>query len=153
MSSSRLTNSHLLAFHLPYSCCKNSSISWFLPYLFRTVPQSYLRGYLLHLSTQYVLQIKHSSPLLSCAFFVQLIRFSSNLIPTSRGTCYHQFLNFGGLQYTPSCFSTFSAADVEFCFLSLLNQSSIILLHSFQVLFHHLHSSSLSPVSLLFLFL
>ena len=39
-----LINSNLLIFPLPGHCCKNSCISWLLPYLFWTVPQSYLRS-------------------------------------------------------------------------------------------------------------
>ena len=39
-----LINNHLLLFQLPGFCCKNSSISWLLPYLLGAVPQSYLRG-------------------------------------------------------------------------------------------------------------
>ena len=49
--------------------CKNSYIFWLFPYLFGTVPQSYLRGCIPGLSPQYVHQIKHNSQFLVCAFF------------------------------------------------------------------------------------
>ena len=48
---------------------KNSYIAWFHPYLFRTAPQSYLRGCILGLHPQYVHWVKHNSQLLGCAFF------------------------------------------------------------------------------------
>ena len=49
-----LINSNLTMFQLHEFFCKNSYISWFLPYLFRTVPRSYLRGCILGLHPQYV---------------------------------------------------------------------------------------------------
>ena len=66
MSSSLIDNS-LLMFHLPYSSCQNSYISYILVSL-TSLEQSLRTIYLLHLRLQYALQIKHSSQLLSCAF-------------------------------------------------------------------------------------
>ena len=53
----------------PGFCCKNTYIAWLLPFLFRTDPQSSLRGYLLGLSLQYVCQIKHKSLTFRFCFF------------------------------------------------------------------------------------
>ena len=47
---SNWTELNLLIFRPPGFCCINANISWFLPYLFRAVPQGYLRGCLLDLS-------------------------------------------------------------------------------------------------------
>ena len=44
-----LIRSNHLIFQLPGLCCKNSCISWLLPCLFRAVPYSSLRGYVLGL--------------------------------------------------------------------------------------------------------
>ena len=48
-----LINSNLLMFWPLGLCCKNSHIPWLLPSLFRSVPQSYLRGCLPGLSPQF----------------------------------------------------------------------------------------------------
>ena len=53
-----LINSKLLMFCPPDLCCKNSDISWFLPYFFGAVPQSYLRGWVLGFSPQFCLPNK-----------------------------------------------------------------------------------------------
>ena len=53
----------------PGFCCKNTYIAWLLPFLFRTDPQSSLRGYLLGLSLQYICQIKHNSLTFILCFF------------------------------------------------------------------------------------
>ena len=45
----------------PMVSCRNSYISWLLPYLFRAVPQSHLRGCVPDLSPQQVCQIKSNS--------------------------------------------------------------------------------------------
>ena len=74
-----LSNSNLLMFQLPGFCCQDSYISWFLPYLFRTIPQSYLRGSLLSLIPQCVRQVKHNPQLLDGAFFFQLIALTLTL--------------------------------------------------------------------------
>ena len=51
--------------------CKNSSMSWLIPYLFGAVPGSDLRGYFPGLSPQKICQIEHNSQLLDsvCVFF------------------------------------------------------------------------------------
>ena len=46
-------NSHLLMLQLPGLCYKNSDMCWLLPYLFRAVPWSYLRGCVSGLSPQF----------------------------------------------------------------------------------------------------
>ena len=61
-----LINSKLLMFQLPGLCCKNSSVSWLLTYLFGTVSSSW--DAMSRLNPQ-VCQIKDSSPLLGWAFF------------------------------------------------------------------------------------
>ena len=48
-----LVYSNLLMFRPPGLFCKNFYISWLLPYLFRTVPKSYLRVCILGLSPQF----------------------------------------------------------------------------------------------------
>ena len=52
---------------------QNSYTSWLLPhsapFLFRAVPQSYLRDCLLDLNLQHVCRIKHNYQLLGCEFF------------------------------------------------------------------------------------
>ena len=63
-----LINSNLLMFWLLVFVAKHP-ISWLLPYLFGTVPQSYLRGWLPGLSPQYVHWITHNSQLRLCIFF------------------------------------------------------------------------------------
>ena len=63
-----LINGHLLMFWPPDSCCKNC-IFWLLPYFFRAVPLSYMRGCLLGQSPQKVHGIKQNSQFLGCAFF------------------------------------------------------------------------------------
>ena len=66
-----LINSNLLMFQLPgFFFCKNSFVSWLLPYLFRAVHLSDLRGCLLGLSPQKVSQIKHNSQILGSLFFL-----------------------------------------------------------------------------------
>ena len=64
-----LINRNLLMFWLLALCCKNSYASWFLPRLFRAVPQSSLRGCIPGLSHRFVHWIEHNSQLLGCAFF------------------------------------------------------------------------------------
>ena len=60
----------------PFSSpCKNSFISWLLPYLFAAVAQSYLKSWLPGLSSQQVCWIKHNPQLLGCAFFPVNIEF------------------------------------------------------------------------------
>ena len=53
--------------------CKNSSMSWLIPYLFGAVPGSDLRGYFPGLRPQKICQIEHNSQLLDsvCVFFSQ----------------------------------------------------------------------------------
>ena len=69
MSVFSLINSNLLIFWLPDFCCENSCISWPLPYLFRAVPQSYLRDCLPGISPQQIFRIKRSFQILGYAFF------------------------------------------------------------------------------------
>ena len=64
-----LINSNLLIFLLPGLCCKNACISWLPCLSLQSNPSEHLRGCVLGLSPQNVLQIKHNSQLLGCAFF------------------------------------------------------------------------------------
>ena len=74
---------------------QNSSISWLLPYLFGTVPQSYLRGCLPGYSPQLGPRIKHNSRLLGCAFFsVESIMTLSHFLATKQS-------GVGGYYYHP----------------------------------------------------
>ena len=59
-------------FRLLDFCCKNSYVSWLLPYLFRAVPLSDLRGCPLGLRPQKVRPIKHNS-----------LRFFQSTLPSS----------------------------------------------------------------------
>ena len=62
-----------------------------LPYLFREIPQSYLRGCLLGLSLQKFHWIKHNSQLLGCAFFSVDTGFKPLCLQTERsGGCHRQ---------------------------------------------------------------
>ena len=63
-----LTDGDLLMFWLPGHYCKNSYISWILSYLFWTVSQSYLRGWVLGLNPQFCLPNKIWFSALGCAF-------------------------------------------------------------------------------------
>ena len=59
---------------------KNPYISWLLPYLFRAVPQSDLRGCLLGLKSSENCWIKQNSQLSGCAFFVFFFFFSVSTV-------------------------------------------------------------------------
>ena len=64
-----LINSNPLMSWLPGFLLQNSYVLWLLPSLFRTIPQSYLRGCILGLILSFVCQVKHNSHLWGCAFF------------------------------------------------------------------------------------
>ena len=64
-----LNSSSILRFQLPGFCFKNYYIFCLLSYLFGRVHQSYLRGCLPGLSSQYVHWIKYNSQLLGVHFF------------------------------------------------------------------------------------
>ena len=83
------TELNLLIFRPPGFCCINSKIFWFLTYLFRAVPQGYLRGCLLDLSPQQVPQLKPSSQLLGCVlFFSWHCSLSEESLPSIIPHCY-----------------------------------------------------------------
>ena len=71
---------------------KNPYISWLLPYLFRAVPQSDLRGCLLGLKSSENCWIKENSQLSGCAFFV-FFSFQSAQCIYFRSTFFNTLLN------------------------------------------------------------
>ena len=66
---------------------RNSYVSWLLACLFGAVPQGYLRGYVLGLSSQGVRQIKQNSQLWGCCFFSVDIPESHLVGPWWMGQC------------------------------------------------------------------
>ena len=80
-------SSNILMFWLLGLCCRNSYVSWLLACLFGAVPQGYLRGYVLGLSSQGVRQIKQNSQLWGCCFFSVDIPESHLVGPWWMGQC------------------------------------------------------------------